>query len=117
MKIESTDAFIPQTNMRPSSYGEAEREVLFKKNQTERDRKSSEISMNFINKAVEKANQTMEFQHRQLEFKIHEKTKEIIVKVVDSDTKEVIREIPPEKLLDMFASVLEMAGLLVDERR
>lgn len=114
MKIESTDAFIPQTNMRPSSYGEAEREVLFKKNQTERDRKSSEISMNFINKAVEKANQTI---HRQLEFKIHEKTKEIIVKVVDSDTKEVIREIPPEKLLDMFASMLEMAGLLVDERR
>jgi flagellar protein FlaG len=36
---------------------------------------------------------------------------------VDSNTKEVIREIPSEKILDMFASMLELAGLLVDERR
>ncbi|NLM76132.1 MAG: flagellar protein FlaG [Clostridiaceae bacterium] len=76
-----------------------------------------EISLPFLEKAVEKANRTMRFQNRQLQFSIHEKTKDIMVKIIDSDTKEVIREIPPEKLLDMFASMLEFAGLLVDERR
>jgi flagellar protein FlaG len=40
-----------------------------------------------------------------------------MVKVVDSETGEVIREIPPEKLLDMFANMLELAGLIIDERR
>lgn len=75
------------------------------------------VSNAFIEKAVEKANKTMQIQGRALEFRIHEKTKEIMVRVVDAETKEVIREIPPEKILDMFASMLEQAGLLVDERR
>ncbi len=75
------------------------------------------VSMPFLEKAIERANNAMRFQSRQLEFRIHEKTKDIMVKIIDSETKEVVREIPPEKLLDMFASMLEFAGLLVDERR
>ncbi|SHI81774.1 flagellar protein FlaG [Thermoclostridium caenicola] len=76
-----------------------------------------QLSEGFLRKAVEKANKTMAIQNRYLEFRIHERTNEIIVRVVDSETKEVIREIPSEKILDMFASMLEIAGLLVDERR
>lgn len=118
MKVNGMDAFIPKTNMKPSqSNVEAEKELYGKTNPTEKDRIGSEISMDFINKAIEKANRTMAIEHRQLEFRIHEKTNEIMVRVVDAETMEVLREIPPEKLLDMFASMLEMAGLLVDERR
>lgn len=50
-------------------------------------------------------------------FGIHEKTNRVTIKLIDKDTKEVIRELPPEKTLDMIAKVWEMAGLLVDERR
>ena len=39
------------------------------------------------------------------------------IKLVDRDTKEVIKELPPEKTLDMIAKVWEMAGILVDEKR
>ena len=39
------------------------------------------------------------------------------IKIVDKDTKEVLKEFPPEKTLDMIAKVWEMAGILVDERR
>jgi flagellar protein FlaG len=79
--------------------------------------KEWQVSDSFLRKAVAKANETMAFQNRFLEFHIHEKTNEVIVKVVDSKTKEVIREIPSEKMLDILASMLELAGLLVDERR
>jgi flagellar protein FlaG len=75
------------------------------------------ISDSFIKTAIEKANRAMVIYNRSLEFRVHEKTKEIMVRVINNDTKEVIREIPPEKILDMFASMLERAGLLVDERR
>ena len=34
----------------------------------------------------------------------------------DKDTKEVLKEYPPEKTLDMIAKVWEVAGLLVDEK-
>ena len=51
------------------------------------------------------------------EFGIHEKTNRITVKIVDKKTKEVIKELPPEKMLDMIAKVWEYAGLVVDEKR
>lgn len=40
-----------------------------------------------------------------------------MVKVIDAETEEVIREIPPEKILDLVAMIWEMIGLIVDERR
>ncbi|NLD48585.1 MAG: flagellar protein FlaG [Clostridiaceae bacterium] len=75
------------------------------------------VSEKAVIEAIEKANKAISTSNRVLEFSIHEKTKEIMVKVVDSETKEVIREIPPEKVLDMVARLWEMAGILVDERR
>ena len=67
-----------------------------------------------LNKTVKQASPR---HHTQLSFKYHEDTNRISITVTDSDTDEVIREIPPEKTLDMLAKAWEMAGLLVDERR
>ncbi|MFZ5898483.1 MAG: flagellar protein FlaG [Bacillota bacterium] len=52
-----------------------------------------------------------------LQFSVHEETKDVIVRVLDSVTGEVIREFPPEAILDMVARMLDLAGLLVDEKR
>lgn len=51
------------------------------------------------------------------EFGIHEGTNRITIKMVDKKTKEVIKELPPEKMLDMIARVWEYSGLVVDEKR
>lgn len=67
-------------------------------------------------KAIESTNEDLEVYNRKIEFSIHEKTKDIMIKVVDRDTDEIIREIPPEKIKDMVANILEKAGLLIDER-
>jgi flagellar protein FlaG len=66
--------------------------------------------------AIEKGNKKLELYDTRLEFSIHETTKQILIKVVDTVNNEVIREIPPEKILDMVAKMMEMAGILVDER-
>ncbi len=49
-------------------------------------------------------------------FGVHEKTNRIMIKILDKDTKEVVKEFPPEKTLDMIASIWEMAGILVDQK-
>lgn len=67
-----------------------------------------------LNKHVKQA---APMRHTQLSFKYHEDTNRISITVTDSDTDEVIREIPPEKALDMLAKTLEIAGLLIDEKR
>lgn len=51
-----------------------------------------------------------------LKFELHEKLDEYYVTVIDDSTKEVIKEIPPKKLLDMYAAMLEHMGIIVDER-
>lgn len=66
---------------------------------------------------IEKANKAIIGANKSFEYSIHEKTKQIMVKVINSETKEVIREIPPEKILDLVAKMWEVAGLLIDERR
>lgn len=68
-----------------------------------------------IHKAVEELNKKMS--NSEAIFGIHEGTNRITIKIVDKKSKEVIKELPPEKTLDMIAKVWEIAGLLVDEKR
>ncbi len=68
-----------------------------------------------VKKAVEEMNKKMA--NSVAQFGIHEETNHITIKIVDKETKKVIKELPPEKTLDMIAKVWEMAGLLVDEKR
>ena len=84
--------------------------------QTDKDVAPDKIkaAVDDLNKTVKQASP---LHHTQLSFKYHEDTNRISITVTDSDTDEVIREIPPEKTLDMLAKAWEMAGLLVDERR
>jgi flagellar protein FlaG len=68
-----------------------------------------------IKKAVDEINKKAN--NSEAIFGIHEATNRVTIKLVDKETKEVIKELPPEKTLDMIAKVWEMAGLLVDEKR
>lgn len=67
-------------------------------------------------KAIEKANSHIRTYDRKLEFSIHESTKQIMVKVINTTDDSIIREIPSEKVLDMVAHMWEVAGILVDEK-
>ena len=68
-----------------------------------------------IRRAVENINKNLT--NSEAVFGIHEKTNRVTIKIVDKETKEVIKELPPEKTLDMISKVWEIAGLLVDEKR
>lgn len=78
-------------------------------------REQGQPSKEQLRQAVEKINKNMG--NSEVLFGIHEATNRITIKVVNKDTKEVLRELPPEKTLDMIAKVWELAGILVDERR
>ncbi|HSH35695.1 flagellar protein FlaG [Schnuerera sp.] len=67
-------------------------------------------------KSIESANEQFVAFDRRFEFSIHDKTKQIMVKIIDVTTDEIIREIPPEKILDLVAAIWEISGIIVDER-
>ncbi len=68
-----------------------------------------------VKKAISEMSKKM-FNNSEAVFGIHEDTNRITIKIVDKTTKETIKELPPEKTLDMIAKAWELAGLMVDER-
>lgn len=98
--IEPTD----KQQVQPQNQGSPENE------------KKVPISEEQIKNAIEQANKSLAACGTKLEFSIHDKTKEIMVKVVNANTGEVINEIPSKKSMDRLAMVMEEIGLLVDER-
>ena len=75
----------------------------------------SQSTKDQIKQAVDQLNKKME--NAEAVFGIHDETNRVTIKIIDKDTKKIIKELPPEKTLDMIAKVWEMAGILVDEKR
>lgn len=66
--------------------------------------------------AVNNVNDFLEPVSTNLKFVYHEELNDYYVTVVDPLTNEVVREIPPKKMLDMYVAMAEYMGLLVDEK-
>lgn len=97
----------------------AEKPNASKPNQPENDRQSSDLLApgrpKNIREALDKLNSVMEAMDVQMKLSIHEATNRTMVKVVNAETGQVIREIPPHRTLDMLAKMQELVGLLLDE--
>lgn len=94
--------------------------IAVSEKQGENSRQSSESEQNSqsnneaLKKAVENINKNLS--NSEAIFGIHDATNRVTIKIVDKDSKEVLRELPPEKILNMIAKVWELAGLMVDEK-
>lgn len=131
MSIENVKGFISQsqsTNLsqsQKSSHGTNEVTAkaktittdTTKANNDKLDNARSEADEGKILKAIESANRRMKIQNTKCEFSYHETTKRVSIKVIDENTEEVIKEIPPEKTLEMIEKMWELAGIILDERR
>lgn len=69
-----------------------------------------------VEKAVNALNEFMTLHNRNSKFVMHDGLDRYFVQVVDSKTEEVIREVPPRKLLDAYYSMQKFLGMIVDEK-
>ncbi|MNT14382.1 flagellar protein FlaG [compost metagenome] len=67
-------------------------------------------------RTIDRAVKSLQGPETTLDISIHDKTHQIMVKVLNKDTGEVIREVPPEKTLDLVAKMMELAGIMIDEK-
>ncbi|RYL95801.1 flagellar protein FlaG [Sporolactobacillus sp. THM7-4] len=65
---------------------------------------------------VSEANKILNHRSTALHYVLHNKLNQYYVQIVDEETKQVIREIPPKKFLDMYAAIAEKMGLIVNKR-
>lgn len=78
--------------------------------------KNQNYKLEDVHKAVDKLNKFMEDEDIHAEYKVHDKLNQIMIKIIDNKTKEVLLEVPPKKILDMVAKMCEMVGILVDKK-
>ena len=71
-----------------------------------------EYSKKDVDNALNKINNFLKDDKTHAEYTYNEEMKTMMVKVIDENTKEVVLEIPPKKILDMVASMLRQVGLL-----
>jgi flagellar protein FlaG len=69
-----------------------------------------------VEDVVRGMNEFLSASNTHLKFEFHEKLQEYYVTIVDDRSKEVIKEIPSKKVLDMFAAMTEFVGLMVDKK-
>lgn len=67
-------------------------------------------------RSIDRAVKALQGPETTLDISIHEKTHDIMVKVLNKETGEVLREIPREQTLDLVAKMMEIAGILIDEK-
>lgn len=68
-----------------------------------------------LDQTVEKLNQAAVIFATEVHFRVHDSTKRVMVQVVDIKSGEVVKEIPPKKLLDVLGAIQEHIGVLFDE--
>lgn len=84
-------------------------EQLKPKMQTEKDKEQLEDIVNGLNEFLQPS-------YTSLKFELHDKLNEYYVTVIDDKTREVVKEIPSKKLLDLYAAMTEFVGLVVDKK-
>mgnify|MGYP001019028496 FL=1 len=85
-------------------------------NQQEIQKVKYDLKRDELQRAIDQTNQMIFKDDNRFEFKIHERTGRIMVKLINNETDEIVKEIPPEKILDLVASIWDLVGILVDER-
>lgn len=107
----------PKNSLNRIGIRELKSEVKQQDQNFERDRETEEnVSKDQLKEVIKGVNEFLTPAETSLKFTLHEDLQEYYVKIIDDKTKEVIREIPPKKLLDMYAAMKEYLGLIVDRK-
>ena len=103
-KTETTESNDRPTDIPKESNLDAD--VLSTQVQDEANTSSREA----VEQAVSKLNDHIQTVKRELQFEVEEDTGRTIITVIDQETNEVIREIPPEQVRDLADSIDKMNG-------
>lgn len=78
----------------------------------ENQTKDKQYTKSDLDNALKKINNFIKDEHVRAEYSVHKDFKTIMIKIVNEDTNEVILEVPPQKILDMVASICKQIGLI-----
>ncbi len=82
----------------------------------EASKEEDKFNFEDFKKAIKAANEKLRETSRYLSYSIHEKTNQLLISLKDADGN-VIKEIPTRESADFYAKLMEVSGILLDEKR
>ena len=76
----------------------------------------NEISRQSLEEAIEQLNRSISILNHRLNFSVDETTGRLLAEIIDVKTNEIIRKVPPERVLEFVRRFQEFLGLLFDEQ-
>lgn len=76
----------------------------------EKESGSKVTSLDTLKSAAVTGNSILQAANRNLEFKVDESTKKVVIKIVDNQTGETVRQIPSEEMLAFIKRMEELDG-------
>lgn len=78
-------------------------------------KEDAQAELKEVKQAVVEINKAMQFMSRQLEFSVDTDSERTIVKVIDQQTREVIRQMPTKEALEIGKALEKAQGLLIKQ--
>lgn len=78
-------------------------------------RNAGELTMGELEEAVGQLNDVARLFNKQYSFSVDEDTNQYVIKIMDSDSGDVIRQIPPENLLKLSSRIGRMVGMFINQ--
>lgn len=73
------------------------------------------VAKDKLNKAIDVANNAFKDVNISFKYLVNQKTNREVVQVINTDTKEVIKQYPPEEIVNMLERMYDMLGILIDK--
>ncbi len=74
------------------------------------------LSMDEIEAIIKEMNEFIRIFNTKVAFELDKETGKMILRIIDVQTNEVIRQIPPEELLRISKRISELLGLIINAR-
>jgi flagellar protein FlaG len=75
-----------------------------------------ELTKEKVESFIQNMNTIISKSNTHLKFEFHDELKEYYVTIVNDSTNEIVKEIPSKKLMDMYASMNEFLGIILDKK-
>jgi len=108
----------PAPRIKPVNQTEA---AVFRKEDKEDSQKkkgeaSVELNTGTVKEMAERTQAYLDELKIKLDFEVYEETGDMVIRIFNRETEELLREIPPKDLLELHHKVAELRGILFDEK-
>ena len=83
--------------------------------QIRNEHSEQEVDRGELETAIEQLNANVSLINERYSFHVDDDTDRLVVQVMDGETGEVIRQVPPESVLEIASQITGMVGIFLDE--